>query len=494
MVNAHQVEDVERPRHRQGRLRPGWWHGRGTALVAAGVVLAAGVALAVSTDDAPPGGGTPQTVAVENQVSWSDEFNGPAGTSPDAAKWVFAIGGGGWGNQELQYYTDSPSNASMDGKGNLVITARKENPAGYDCWNGKCAYTSARIFTKKLFEQRYGRFEMRTKFPVGGKGIWPSMFMLGNNIDEVDWPESGEIDVVEYVGSKPGQALGTIHGPGYNGGGGVGAAYDLPNGAVFGDDFHLFAVDWTADSITWSVDNVVYSRKTAADLRGNRWVFDHPFYILLNFAVGGQLPGSPDGGTPFPQMMVVDYVRAYATPGARDADPDPTTEPSETTAASPGPSASASPGKSTAAPTSAAATPGKGGPATAAPGGNGVIVNVASQKCLDIPRSNPVDGQYVQIWQCYPMAGQKWTFESDGTLRSMGLCLDVAHNNTANGTRIQTVRCNTSPATQFKLTASGELVNPPSGKCVDVKGNSTQDGAQLQLWDCNGSASQKWRR
>ncbi|MEV0127609.1 ricin-type beta-trefoil lectin domain protein [Dactylosporangium sp. NPDC050688] len=468
----------------------------------AAVVLAAGVLLAVSLDDSGVDpADTRRPVAIEDEVSWSDEFEGAAGTLPAAANWKFAIGGGGWGNEELQYYTNSPNNVSLDGKGNLVITARKENPSGYDCWYGKCEYTSARILTKGLFEQKYGRFEMRAKFPGAGKGYWPSMWMLGNDIDTVDWPQSGEIDVVEIVGSKPGEAVGSMHGPGYNGKENccVNGNYHLPNGASFSDDFHVFAVDWAADSITWWVDNVAYSRKTPADIFGKKWVFDHPFYILLNFAVGGNMPGNPEGGTQFPAMYVVDYVRAYDAPGQRGPKPATTpakTEPAEETA-SPAlsPSASTTSTASTTATTAAptrTTTPPKGGQ-SAAPT-NGGVLNINSQKCLDIPGSKAVDGQDVQIWECQGLPGQKWTFESDGRLRSMGICLDVAHNNTDNGTRIQTVWCNDSGANQFKLTASGELINPPSGKCVDVKGQGTANGTKLVLWDCNGSASQKWRR
>ena len=138
--------------------------------------------------------------------------------------------------------------------------------------------------------------------------MWPAFWMLGNDIGSAGWPNSGEIDIMENVGFEPGTVHGTIHGPGYSGSGGIGAGYTLPGGAHFADAFHTFAVDWAPNSITWSVDGNVYQTRTPADLNGNRWVFDHPFYIILNLAVGGYWPGDPDGSTPFPQQLVVDYV------------------------------------------------------------------------------------------------------------------------------------------------------------------------------------------
>jgi beta-glucanase (GH16 family) len=267
--------------------------------VAAGAVLATVVLL-----DAPAQG----TTAAPAAITWADEFNGPAGTGPDPAKWKHDIGGHGWGNNELQYYTNSTSNAAHDGQGNMVITARRENPGGYQCHYGTCQYTSARLLTADKFAQAYGRFEARIKVPRG-QGLWPAFWMLGNDIGQVGWPNSGEIDVMENIGREPGNLYGTIHGPGYSGGGGLTSRYTLPNGQAFADAFHTFAVDWQPDSITWYVDGIQYGRKTPADLGGNRWVFDHPFFMILNLAVGGYWPGDPDASTPFPNTLVIDYVR-----------------------------------------------------------------------------------------------------------------------------------------------------------------------------------------
>lgn len=242
---------------------------------------------------------------------WSDEFNGPSGQPPDASKWTLNTGGDGWGNQELEYYTNLQSNAALDGSGNLVITARKENNANYNCWYGRCQYTSSRMITGGKFGQMYGIIEARIKIPTG-KGIWPAFWMLGENILQAGWPQCGEIDIMENVGNKPLEVHGTLHGPGYSGGDGLTSTYILPNNQPFSNDFHVYCADWTTNSITFSVDGNQYSTKTSADTRGNRWVFDHNFFILLNLAVGGGWPGPPDASTVFPQSMIVDYVRVYS--------------------------------------------------------------------------------------------------------------------------------------------------------------------------------------
>jgi beta-glucanase (GH16 family) len=247
---------------------------------------------------------SPQTSA----LAFADEFDGPAGTPPDPARWTHEVNGGGGGNNELQFYTDSTDNAALDGEGHLVITARKENPANYQCWYGTCEYTSARLNTATTFTQAYGHIEARIKVPRG-QGMWPAFWMLGDNIGDVGWPNCGEIDVMENIGREPSTVHGSLHGPGYSGGNPITGTYTLPDGGVFADDFHTFAVDWTPDQISWSVDGAVYQTNTPADTNGNPWVFDHPFFVILNVAVGGNWPGSPDDTTQFPQQMVVDYVR-----------------------------------------------------------------------------------------------------------------------------------------------------------------------------------------
>ncbi|MGD9140088.1 MAG: glycoside hydrolase family 16 protein [bacterium] len=238
------------------------------------------------------------------ELVWEDEFEGPAGQLPDADKWGYDIGGSGWGNAQLEYDTDRPTNVSLDGEGHLAITAREEEYLGRE-------YTSARINTKGLFQQTRGRFEARIKLPIG-QGIWPAFWMLGADFETVGWPDCGEIDIMEYRGQEPNILHGSLHGPGYSGGGALTRSYTLPGAEGFNDDFHVFAVEWESDALTWFVDSTSYYVVTPGSLPdGGSWVFDHPFFIILNVAVGGYFVGSPDATTTFPQTMLVDWVRVY---------------------------------------------------------------------------------------------------------------------------------------------------------------------------------------
>jgi len=254
--------------------------------------------------------GTPPITLTWTLV-WSDEFDGPAGASFDRAKWTAEIGGSGWGNQEREFYTARTDNIALDGGGHLVITAVAEPTNTNDtCWYGPCRYTSARIKTQGLFSQAYGRFEARIRIPRG-QGMWPAFWMLGDNVNSVGWPTSGEIDIIENIGREPAIVHGTMHGPGYSGANGIGGPYNLTTGA-FADDYHLYAVEWLPGQITWFVDGQPYFQTTPSSLpTGARWVYDHPFFLLLNLAVGGAWPNDPDATTIFPQQMLVDYVRVY---------------------------------------------------------------------------------------------------------------------------------------------------------------------------------------
>jgi len=242
-------------------------------------------------------------------LAWSDEFDGPAGARVDPTRWVTETGGHGWGNNELEYYTDRAENASLSGDGHLIIHARREHFVGAD--GVAREYTSARLKTQGRFEQTYGRFEARLQVPRG-QGLWPAFWMLGADIGSVGWPRCGEIDIMENIGKEPATAHGTIHGPGYSGGDSIGGAYTLPGGQSLADGFHVFAVEWEPALIRFYVDGTLYQTRTPADLKaGQAWVFDHPFFLLLNVAVGGSWPGNPDATTVFPQAMRVDYVRVY---------------------------------------------------------------------------------------------------------------------------------------------------------------------------------------
>ncbi len=257
--------------------------------------------------------------AKPRKLVWSDEFNGPATTPPDPAKWNHDLGGGGWGNGEQEVYTDSLRNAFQDGRGHLVIRAIRDA-------SGK--YTSARLRTGKTAPTdsangawRYGRVEARIQLPFG-PGVWPAFWMLGADLQTAGWPTCGEIDILENFGTKFGDKIedaslvhATLHGPGYSGAKGIGSPFQLPAPQTFTQGFHIFALDWAPDLIDISVDGQSYRKLTPASLpAGARWVFDHPFFILLNLAIGGKSTfiGEPAPETPFPQDMLVDYVRVYA--------------------------------------------------------------------------------------------------------------------------------------------------------------------------------------
>lgn len=232
------------------------------------------------------------------KLVWSDEFDGPRGSPVDPRYWSHELGAGGWGNGELQRYTDLPENAALDGNGNLAITARRS--AG--------EYTSARIITQHKVEVSHGRVEARMRLPRG-RGIWSAFWMLGTDLPSKPWPECGEIDILENLGHDPHTVYGMLHGPGYSGRQGVSRSHRPESGLV--DDFHVFRVDWQQDRVRWYVDGQDFGTLTPRDLGGRPWAHDHPFFLLLNVAIGGEWPGDPDNSTPFPATLLIDYVRAY---------------------------------------------------------------------------------------------------------------------------------------------------------------------------------------
>ncbi|MGI5247151.1 ricin-type beta-trefoil lectin domain protein [Dactylosporangium sp. CA-139066] len=377
--------------------------------------------------------------AAQAAVVWNEDFSGASGQGVDGSKWNFDTGGGGFGNSELEYYNSGTSNVYQDGQGHLVIEARRES-GGHSCWYGTCQWTSGRIQTAGKFTQLYGHIEARIQVPKGN-GLWPAFWMLGGS----NWPTDGEIDIMENVGRDPNTVYGTIHGPGYSGASGVGGTRNI--GQPLGNAFHTFAVDWSPNLIIWTIDGSEYFRATPANIRGNRWVYDHPFFIILNLAVGGSFPGNPDGSTPSVNRMLVDYVHV------------------STSSTTPPPTGS-----------------------TSALRGN------ESGRCIDIPGANPVDGARLQVYDCNGTAAQQWTIGTDGTVRALGKCMDAAAAGTANGTAVQLYTCNGTGAQKFTLTAAGDLVNVNANKCVDVAGHATANGSQLQLWDCTGGANQKWTK
>ena len=279
--------------------------------VGAGLALVVGVAacgLSVLGDPA-----TPAANPAGWQMSFDDEFDGPAGAPPDPSRWLPDFGGTGWGNKELQFYTRS-GNVFLDGQGHLVIEARRASE-DLNCWYGRCEYSSGKVTTHATFQsadrasgvafsQAYGRFEARIKAP-GEHGLLPAFWLLGDNIDYVGHPKEGEIDVVETVGDQVNVVQQHAHGPGFD----FGHAFRLPGGQTI-TDWHTYAIEWSPDRITWTVDGLT-TGTLLREAAGGGWVFDHPFFILLDLAVGGNWPGSPDDQTHFPAQMLVDYVRVF---------------------------------------------------------------------------------------------------------------------------------------------------------------------------------------
>jgi beta-glucanase (GH16 family) len=245
-----------------------------------------------------------QTVTTLENLVWADEFNTDGAL--DSSKWTYDIGTGqnGWGNNELQYYSDRPENVQVK-DGMLHITALKESYMG-------STYSSAKLLTKGIYQSTYGRYEARIKLPWGA-GMWPAFWLLGDDANgAVSWPQIGEIDIMEGRGQEPTITHGSIHGPGYSAGDAITKSYELKNDR-FDTDFHIFGIEWGENYINFYVDDVLYNQITPADLpEGSKWVFnDNQFYIILNLAVGGTFVGSPNEETEFPQTMLVDYVRVY---------------------------------------------------------------------------------------------------------------------------------------------------------------------------------------
>jgi beta-glucanase (GH16 family) len=362
------------------------------------------------------------------RLTWSDEFNGPAGSPPDASKWSHDLGGSGWGNSELEDYTGSTANAAVNGHGQLVITARQDDPAGSSCWYGACRYTSARLVTLGHFSQAYGQISARIKLP-SGQGIWPSFWALGDNFATAGWPQSGQLSILSFLGSKPATVQGGLIGPSYN----MWSA-DTLSGGSFADADHTFTVDWYPDHISFFVDGHLYDSQYRTQA-GAGWVFDHPFFLILNLAVGGTEPGSPDASTTFPQQMLVDWVRVYR-----------------------------------AGPPKAAAT--------------GKITGLAG-RCVDASLSGAV-----QLDGCNGSTAQAWTVGTDATIRAQGRCLDAAGS--ANGTAAQLSACNGTTAQAWAAETDGQLVNLQSGRCLDATNGSSADLTPLQVLDCGGGPNQLW--
>lgn len=229
---------------------------------------------------------------------WADEFDGPG---IDPANWTYDLGASGWGNQELQNYTNDDANSYID-QGNLII--RAEKVAGNQ-------YTSARLKSIDLQEFQFGRVDVRAVLPIG-QGLWPAAWMLGANFSEIGWPDCGEIDILELIGSDPGRVHGTAHwGADPSQHTYLGGSTAVPFGETLNDAYHVYSIEWEQDAIRWYFDNEEYFSISPANMNGQPYPFNNPFFLILNVAVGGIWPGYPDATTPFPAFMAVDYVRVY---------------------------------------------------------------------------------------------------------------------------------------------------------------------------------------
>lgn len=262
------------------------------------VVGCGGAPAEPTAEPTPAATATPDLTIEGWELDWHDEFDG---TELNMDYWTPIVSGDGGGNGEVQFYTDRPENLFLE-DGNLVIQAQEE------AYRGKL-FTSARLETKEKVEVQYGRIEARMQIPVG-QGYWPAFWMLGTNIDEVGWPFAGEIDIMENIGSEPKLIHGTIHGPRYSGGNGMSASKRLTTGAEYTDNFHVFAIEWEENEIRWYMDGELYHVQTPETVP-DEWVYNQPFYMILNLAIGGEWPGYPGRDTEFPQTLKVDYVRVY---------------------------------------------------------------------------------------------------------------------------------------------------------------------------------------
>lgn len=371
---------------------------------------------------------------------WSDEFNG---SSLNTSNWVAetGTGSGGWGNNELQYYTNRSQNLQVTG-GNLVITALKENYGGMQ-------YTSARIKTQGLKSFTYGKIEARIKLP-SGQGIWPAFWMLGDNITSVGWPRSGEIDIMERINYEP-NVHGTVHwdANGY-------ASFGRASGAIDFNQYHVYSIEWDTNYIRWFVDGIQYNEILIQNGTGNTEEFQKPFFILLNMAVGGNWPGSPNSSTPFPAQMLVDYVRVYQQTNASSIV------------------------------------------------NNGVytLTSKVSGKVLDVVDVSTASGAKMQQWTNYTAANQQFRLTDTGdgyyklTAIHSGKCLDVPSGANTVGLRLQQWDDNGNNAQRWRLEDMGggyyKLVNKASGLVMDVSNSSTADGAVVQQWNDNGTDAQRW--
>ena len=410
----------------------------------------------------------PSPASAQWTLIWSDEFNGPSGAAPDASKWNYDTGGGGFGNNELQVYCAPGSNAApcsaantnifQNGAGQLVIRAR----------NSGGTWTSGRMKTQGKASFQYGRIEARMRLPIGA-GLWPAFWMLGTDITSVGWPQCGEQDIMEWVPQYgPSTTSSALHGPGYSGGANIGRSFTFPNGGRVDDgNYHVYGVIWAPNRVDFYRDNPAtpFFTVTPSNIpAGTQWVYNHPFFLILNLAIGGNFPGPPNASTPNPAQVFVDWVRVYQASGG-------------------------------------------GGGGGNLNGIHTLTPQHATSKRMDLAGAQTFNGNKVQIWTANGTAAQNWNFSNVNVVPAGnyniasqvggGWCLDVAGAGTANGTKVQIWQCNGTNAQSWRVvphSAGGFELRPANApnSCLDVTGVSTTDGTQLQIWTCGGGANQRW--
>jgi len=394
-------------------------------------------------------------------AQWSDEFNAANGTAVSSGTWGYDVGGGGWGNGELEVYNSGTSNVWQE-NGYLRIQA-------------KCCYTSGRIKTqgKKTFSQG-STVEFRSRGPMG-QGYWPAGWALGADITSVPWPGCGEIDIMEHVNSI-GTNVGTIHWD-FNGH----ASYTASQPAVNFAAWNNYGIQWTSSYIRWTLNGAaVGDANIAGGINGtDEFGANKPFFIIFNVAVGGAWPGNPNSSTVFPGNLDVDWIHVTGT--STSGGPTPTTAPNPT----PTPS-------------------GGGGGTTTISGVHTISMNINLNKHVDVAGASTANGTHVQVWDANGSAAQNWNFTTTGVvpagyynIAALGpYCMDVNGGNPAAGTKVQLWACNGSAAQSWKLVAvSGgyNLVSAVgSNMCLDSPSGSTTNGTQFQIWGCNGTTAQKF--
>jgi beta-glucanase (GH16 family) len=278
---------------------------------------AGGLALATTVACSGNGPSSPAPTPTPNHAKWtlvwSDEFDGPAGARIDETKWNYELTDGcaqgncGYGNNEKEYYTDSPNTISLNGQGQLMIVGRTA-PPGLACYYGPCMYTSGKVTTRGKVLAQPGRVEARIRLPAG-QGLWPAFWMLGQDFPAISWPACGELDIMENKGSEPSISSSAIHGPGYSGN--TPFAHRQPVNVPLAD-YHVFAVEWDARAVRFFIDDVAHFSVTRDAIQQyGKSILDQPFFIILNLAIGGHFDGDPKSDAIFPATMLVDYVRVY---------------------------------------------------------------------------------------------------------------------------------------------------------------------------------------